>query len=43
MAESVSKVNIGSIFPAILTEHGLLNPALCGQAVGTTRNSVKCP
>jgi hypothetical protein len=28
---------------AILTEHGLLNLALCGQAVGTTRNSVKCP
>ncbi len=26
-----------------LTEHGSLNPALCGQAAGATRNSVKCP
>jgi hypothetical protein len=29
--------------PAILTEYDALNPALCGQAVGATRNSVKSP
>jgi hypothetical protein len=29
--------------PAILTEHGPLNPALYRQAAGATRYSVKCP
>jgi hypothetical protein len=27
----------------ILTEHDALNPASWGQAVGATRNGVKCP
>jgi hypothetical protein len=31
------------IWAAILTENGSLNPALSGQAVGATRNGVKCP
>jgi hypothetical protein len=37
------KVKIIAPEPAIPTEHGSLNPALCGQAAGATRNRVKCP
>jgi hypothetical protein len=37
------EVNHIRIRTAILAEHGSLNPALWGQAVGATRNSVKCP
>jgi hypothetical protein len=28
---------------AIMTEHGSINPAMCGQALGATRNGIKCP
>jgi hypothetical protein len=36
-------VKAGRPLTAILTEQGSLNPAMCGQAFGVTRNGVKCP